>query len=121
MKAGISTELQPRRPLRVWCFIFIFLPSIFLPCASAADEAVAALAKSGLLLDLDADHGVETKDGVAVKWSNQAPGRARDFVATRDAGRPALQQAVASLRGHHPLIFQKHELVNRLTLSSDRL
>ena len=113
MKAQISAK-RPERPHRGWWLSAIFLPLIFLPSPSvgAAPAASPALAKAGLMLDLDADHGVETRDGWVVKWSNQAPGRARDFVATRDAGRPLVHEDVVSLRGHNALIFQKQELVN---------
>ncbi|MBT5074084.1 MAG: ThuA domain-containing protein [Kordiimonadaceae bacterium] len=76
--------------------------------------------ENGLIVDLDADHGLTMEDGSSVsKWTNQvADFTAQDFIKRdegRDvagSGRPALKENVAALNGHNSLVFEKQELVN---------
>ncbi len=84
-------------------------------CASAhITRAVdPALPLNGKILDLDADRGVESKDGKVLAWHNQADFKARDFTPARNDGKPGIRLAVPELRGHATLIFQKQELLNR--------
>jgi hypothetical protein len=73
-----------------------------------------------LILDLDADKGVEVEDGDrVVKWTNQiASFSARDFVKQDDgrkqpgSGRPTLRKSMTAIGGHNTLVFRRQELVN---------
>ena len=75
--------------------------------------------QSGLLLDLDADKGVETDASTRVtKWLNQAPGeKAREFVpqpkGRKDptSGMPVLRKSVAELGGRNSITFLQQELL----------
>ncbi len=95
----------------VWCVIQLLL------IALTADAAVVT---TGLILDLDADKGVEVEDGNRVKkWTNQvASFAAKDFVK-RDtgrrfpgSGRPTMKKSVKAIGGHNTLIFRRQELLN---------
>jgi len=87
---------------------------------SVTTTAQAQIATKGLILDLDADKGVEVEDGDrVVKWTNQvAEFPARDFVKQDQgrkepgSGRPTLKRSVEAIGGHDTLIFKRHELVN---------
>jgi hypothetical protein len=85
-----------------------------------ATTAQAQVTAKGLVLDLDADKGVEVEDGERViKWTNQVTTfAARDFVK-QDAGRkepgsgrPTLKKSVAAIGDHDTLMFRRQELVN---------
>ena len=75
---------------------------------------------SGLLLDLNANLGVETEDGNRVKaWSNQVKGNGADVFVKQDegrkkkgSGRPGLRRNVPAIGGHSALVFAEQELVN---------
>jgi hypothetical protein len=83
----------------------------------------------GLILDLDADRGVEVEDGDrVVKWTNQvAASPARDFVKRDEgrkqpgSGRPTLRKSVAAAGGHHVLEFRRQELLNHDEDAFDKL
>jgi hypothetical protein len=86
---------------------------------SLASVGRAQVLQRGLILDLNADQGVEVADGDrVVKWTNQvASFAARDFVK-RDkgrkvagSGRPTLKESVAAIGGHNTLVFRRQELV----------
>ncbi|MGI9243827.1 MAG: PVC-type heme-binding CxxCH protein [Verrucomicrobiales bacterium] len=87
--------------------------------ATAREPEQAAATKGGLILDLDADHGVTVEDGDRVaKWQNQVAGaRGQDFVKRDEgrkavgSGRPTLRKAVKELNGHNSLEFLRQELV----------
>ena len=74
----------------------------------------------GLLLDLDADYGVELEEGnKIVSWKNNAKGNLiGEFVEQNKgrtlsgSGRPRLQMNVPELNGHNSVIFHRQELVN---------
>ncbi len=72
----------------------------------------------GLVLDLDADRGVKVVDGRVASWHNQAESKAREFVATRDAGHkkgtghPVLKEGVLAIGGHNAVVFKRQELIN---------
>ena len=74
----------------------------------------------GLMLDLDADKGVEVEDGNRVKaWHNQVKGNAADVFVKRDkgrkvagSGRPTLVKKVEKIGGHNTLAFDRQELIN---------
>ena len=74
----------------------------------------------GLLLDLDADYGVELEDGnKIVSWKNNAKGNVAGEFVEQDkgreisgSGRPRLQMNAPQLNGHNSVIFHRQELVN---------
>ena len=87
---------------------------------TAATTVHAQVATKGLILDLDADKGVEVEDGdCVVKWANQVTSfSAKDFLK-RDqgrkepgSGRPTLKKSVAAIGSHNTLAFRRQELVN---------
>ena len=87
---------------------------------SVATTAQAQVTAKGLILDLDADKGVEVQDGDRViKWTNQVTTfTARDFLKRDEgrkepgSGRPTLKKSVAAIGGHDTLVFKRQELVN---------
>ena len=99
--------------------ITLLLVLVVMSSAWTADIK-AQIAAKGLILDLDADKGVEVEDGDrVVKWTNQvAAFAARDFVKQDDgrkepgSGRPTLKKSVAAIGGHNTLVFRRQELVN---------
>jgi hypothetical protein len=94
--------------------------SVVLLLLSVATTAQAQIATKGLILDLDADKGVQVEDGDrVVKWTNQVTTfAARDFVKQDKgrkepgSGRPTLKKSVAAIGGHDTLVFRRQELVN---------
>jgi hypothetical protein len=83
-------------------------------------NAQTQVTMNGLILDLNADKGVEVEEGDrVVKWTNQVTSfPARDFVK-RDkgrnepgSGRPTLRRSVEAIGGHDTLVFRRQELVN---------
>ena len=91
---------------------------------STALEVVDAL-----VVDLNADQGVELEEGDRVaRWVNQVEGSLlKDFCA-RDkgrkvagSGRPQYIPSAASLQGHGTLIFREQELVNHEEDALDHL
>jgi len=96
---------------------------------SVAATAQAQIATKGLILDLDADKGIEVEDGDrVVKWTNQvAAFPARDFVKQDKgrkepgSGRPTLKKSVEAIGGHNSLVFRRQELVNHDEDAFDRL
>lgn len=96
-------------------------------CTDGAERTRAAsggsgrgLIRKGLILDLDADKGVELEGGDrVVKWTNQVTSfAAKDFIKQDQgrkvpgSGRPTLKKDVKAIRGHNTLVFQRQELVN---------
>jgi hypothetical protein len=87
---------------------------------AAAALAPAQVPDEGLILDLDADKGVQIEDGDrVVTWTSQAASfPARDFVKRDEgrkepgSGRPTLKKSVAALNGHAALVFRRQELIN---------
>lgn len=74
--------------------------------------------RKGLILDLDADHGIQLTSGRIASWENQADFKAKTFIATRDAshqkgtGHPALKEKVEAIGGHNTVVFKRQELIN---------
>lgn len=87
---------------------------------SMATTAQAQIPTKGLILDLDADKGVEVEDGDRiVKWTNQViTFAAKDFVKQDEgrkepgSGRPSLKKSVAEIGGHGTVVFRRQELIN---------
>jgi hypothetical protein len=100
---------------------------LLLLCVAAT--ARAQVIDKGLILDLDADKGVEVEDGDrVVKWTNQvAAFAARNFLKRDEgrrepgSGRPTLKKSVAAVGGHNTVVFQRQELVNHDEDAFDRL
>jgi concanavalin A-like lectin/glucanase superfamily protein len=98
---------------------------VLLLCAAAQ----AGIIDRGLILDMDADKGVEVEDGDrVVKWTNQIMSfAARDFVkrdkgrAEAGSGRPTLKRSVAAIGGHDTLVFRRQELLNHHEDAFDHL
>lgn len=99
----------------------LYLLGIFASTAgiSAANEATPAtqpvapeIVSKGLVVDLDADKGVELEAGKVSSWKNQVQWKAMDFVGKRIDGRPSVKESVAGVGGHRTLDFEKQELVN---------
>jgi len=79
---------------------------------AAAVHAGETLPEDGLILNLDADAGLETKDSQVLIWRNKADFKARDFKATRENGRPEIRTAVPELNGHNAIVFKEQEVLN---------
>lgn len=75
-------------------------------------HAEESLPAEGLIVHLDADAGIETKDTQVLIWRNKADFKARDFKATRENGRPEIRKAVAELNGHNAIVFKEQEVLN---------
>jgi hypothetical protein len=95
-------------------------PLLLILLVSITATAEAQIVAKGLILDLDADKGLEVADGDRVaKWTNQVNAfSAKDFLK-RDkgrkepgSGRPTLKKSVAAIGGHNTLVFRRQELVN---------
>ncbi len=93
---------------------------LLLTCSVIAGEAENGLIRNGLILDLNADKGIEIEDdNRVVKWTNQVSSfAARDFVKQDKgrkkpgSGRPTLRKSVAAIGGHDTVVFKRQELVN---------
>jgi hypothetical protein len=96
---------------------------------SIATTTEAQVPAKGLILDLDADKGVEVEDGDrVVKWTNQVTTfPARDFVKQDKgrkepgSGRPTLKKSVEAIGGHNTLVFRRQELINHEEDAFDHL
>ncbi|MGJ8726358.1 MAG: hypothetical protein ACSHYB_17550 [Roseibacillus sp.] len=104
---------------------FIFLTSSIIQ----AEEVRALPVTKGLVLDLNANTGVETEDGDRVKaWRNQVKGSVADVFVKQDegrkvagSGRPTLKENVSDLGGHSALLFEEQELINHHEDAFDHL
>lgn len=93
---------------------------LLLTCSVIAGAAENGLNRKGLILDLNADKGIEIEDDNRVaKWTNQVTSfAARDFVKQDKgrkkpgSGRPTLRESVAAIGGHDTVVFKRQELVN---------
>lgn len=74
--------------------------------------------RKGLILDLNADHGIKTANGRVASWENQVDFKAKMFIATRDAshkkgtGHPMLKEKMAAIGDHNTVVFKRQELIN---------
>ncbi len=77
------------------------------------------LPKTGLLLDLDAAHGISLEDGENIAaWENQVASAKPRLFIKRDAGRkdpgsgrPTLRKSIPELGGKPSVVFRQQELV----------
>jgi hypothetical protein len=67
------------------------------------------LPTEGLLADLDPRHGLRLEGDQVLAWTNQIPGAAQVFLATRATGRPVLRPQ--AIRGRPSVVFDKKELI----------
>jgi hypothetical protein len=89
----------------------------------------AQVLDKGLIVDLDADRGIEVEAGDRVaRWTNQVPAfPAKDFVKQDKgrqepgSGRPTLKKSVSAIGGHNTLVFRRQELVNHEEDALDHL
>jgi hypothetical protein len=96
----------------------MLFPLTLLACCATLCFQAGAL-ENGLILDLDADHGISLEDGDrVVRWQNQvADFPAKDFVKqdkgrkAAGSGRPTLKKSLAALNGHSTIQFRQQELV----------
>lgn len=87
--------------------------------AGKVEEDNRLAVSNGLLLDLDANHGVEIEDGdKIISWKNQVKNDVKKFVK-QDAGRkitgsgrPRLKMASEDAGGNNAVIFNRQELVS---------
>lgn len=83
----------------------------------------------GLILDLNADHGVQTSESNKIEsWDNAVPNALMKTFVKRDegrkvpgSGRPALKEKVKDLNGHNSVVFYKQELLNMSEEGCDKL
>ena len=86
--------------------------------AESRPNVKTEVVRKGLILDLDADRGVEVVDGRVASWTNQVDWKVKVFAATRDTshekgtGHPTLKENVSAIRGHNTVVFRRHELIN---------
>ncbi len=102
---------------------------LFLLLLSVTTTAKAQVLEKGLIIDLNADRGVQVEDGDrVVKWTNQvAQFAAKDFVK-RDkgrkvpgSGRPTWKKSVEAINGHSTVVFRRQELLNHEEDALDHL
>jgi len=97
--------------------------------AGCGDESVEMPVNKGILLDLDADYGVQLEDGdKIVSWTNKVENsEAKVFVKQdegrneKGSGRPRLQLNVPKLNGHNSVVFHRQELLNHNEDAFDHL
>ncbi|WP_158973658.1 ThuA domain-containing protein [Cellulophaga sp. L1A9] len=83
----------------------------------------------GLLVDLNADHGVTLEDGSKIgEWKNQVEGTNIKSFIKQDigrkisgSGRPRLLLNVPELNGHNTIVFHRQELLNHQEDAFDHL
>lgn len=83
----------------------------------------------GLVVDLDANLGVETNaDKKVIKWMNQVPSsKIKNFVIqnkgrkVKNSGAPSLLQKVKKLNNNSSMVFKRQELVNHEEDALDHL
>lgn len=86
---------------------------LLLLCISFALHGVEKdLPAEGLIVDLNADAGLDVQGEAVLSWRNQAEFTAKDFKAGRDKGRPTLRKNVAELNGHASVVFKEQEVLN---------
>lgn len=73
----------------------------------------------GLVLDLDADYGIQLEDGAKIAaWSNKVQGNEAKVFVKQDegrkvpgSGRPRLELSMPKINGHNTVVFHEQELV----------
>jgi hypothetical protein len=97
--------------------------------AGCCDESAELPVNKGILVDLDADFGIQLEDGDKIAaWTNKIENsEAKVFVKQdegrkeKGSGRPRLQLNVPKLNGHNSVVFHRQELVNHNEDIFDRL
>lgn len=97
--------------------------------AGSFDDYDSLPVTKGLLLDLDADDGIEIEDGNKIcSWKNNVKGNDIEKFVKRDvgrkvagSGRPRLQVDVPKLNGHNTVVFHRQELINESEDAFDHL
>lgn len=118
MHKNMNNTVNSRYLRTIGCFSLL---TLFVQQSHADTPEIPALPiQKGLFLDLDANMGVELKDGKRVKaWHNQVAGNAADVFVKQDkgrkvagSGRPTLKADVGEIGGNSTLIFEEQELIN---------
>jgi hypothetical protein len=105
------------------------------PCAvsgqapEASTQRPGNVVRDGLMLDLDADHGVGLENGNRVwKWENRLAGAEAAVFIKRNkgrsppgSGRPRLKRSLDALAGHNTIVFHRQELINHNEDAFDHL
>ncbi|CAN0308132.1 unnamed protein product, partial [Ectocarpus fasciculatus] len=97
--------------------------------ASKSLEAIEVPVQKGLILDLNADEGVQIENGNKVSsWKNQVTGNAVRLFIKQDkgrevagSGRPRLKLSEPKLNGHNSIVFHRQELINHQEDTFDHL
>jgi hypothetical protein len=87
--------------------------------SGTADENSKLAISKGLIVDLDADHGLVIEDGNKISsWINQVENGIKSF-DKQDEGReksgsgmPRLALSIPQLNGHNSVVFHRQELIN---------
>ena len=97
--------------------------------AGAIDIKEKLPVTDGLLLDLDADYGIELEDGNKIRsWRNKIrDNKIKTFVKqdsgrkVAGSGRPGIRLNVPELNGHNSVVFHRQELLNENENAFDHL
>lgn len=92
-------------------------------------EAIEVPVQKGLILDLNADEGVQIENGNKVSsWKNKVTGNAVRLFIKQDkgrevegSGRPRLKLSEPKLNGHNSIVFHRQELINHQEDAFDHL
>jgi len=106
-----------------------FLTSISVLVFSASSFAQVTPPKQGLLVDLNADHGVVIAENNKVEsWKNDVPTPKLETFEKQDkgrkiagSGRPELKKKLKEINGHNSIAFVKQELYNQDEDATDSL
>lgn len=97
--------------------------------AGCTNESKELPVNNGILVDLDADFGIQLEDGDKIaSWTNKVENsEAKVFVKQDEgrkvlgSGRPRLQLNVPKLNGHNAVVFHRQELLNHSEDAFDHL
>lgn len=97
--------------------------------AGCCDQPSELPVNKGILVDLDADFGIQLEDGDKIAaWANKVTNSSAKVFVKQDegrkengSGRPRLQLNVPKLNGHNAVVFHRQELVNRNEDTFDHL
>ena len=91
-------------------------------------QAKSELITNGLVIDLNANKGLELTKNKVLKWSNQVKeSEVKDFVVQNkgrkklNSGAPTLKKSIDSINGHNRLVFNRQELINHQENALDHL
>ncbi|MBK1825574.1 hypothetical protein [Haloferula rosea] len=121
MKDNQPINPTSQHALLRWGGLLVLLLMSFALAEASPEQGGSRLpVVDGLMLDLDANVGVELEAGSRVKaWKNQVENAAVDLFVKRDegreeagSGRPTLKTEVEAIGGNSTLVFAEQELIN---------